>query len=113
MGACTFETFGAGKDFQDAYKNAVEAALYEHGHDSYNGTISTTSNPKNKTDEFPRYGTKACRTKIEKSLDTDAMSKWECWGIEITGKALKEYRKRHGLERKRIKVFLFFGWAGC
>lgn len=43
MGACEFSDISFGKDAQDAYGKAVSEALYEYGHNSYNGTISTTS----------------------------------------------------------------------
>ena len=69
MGACDFKTIGYGKDLQDAYKNAVESALYEHGHDSYNGTISTTSGVELVTDA-PRYGTQAFRDWLNNQFDT-------------------------------------------
>jgi len=42
MGACEFIQTAVGKDLQDAYRGAVERAEFECGHDSYNGTISTT-----------------------------------------------------------------------
>jgi hypothetical protein len=110
MGACNFTCYGHGKDVKDAYHNAVDDARYEHGHDPYNGTISTTSVCEDVTEEYPRYGTKAFRLAIDKVWDT--VPKWECRAVEVTGKALKEYRKRNGLERKRIRVFFFFGIAG-
>lgn len=110
MGACDFATIGAGKDLKDAYNNAVEDALYQHGHDPYNGTISTTS-LMGLASNAPRYGTKAFNKYVHNALDT--MPKWQCYAVEVKGKALKEYRKQHGLERKRIKVFYFFGIAGC
>ena len=43
MGAHDFTNFVAGDmAVGDAYTMAVELAHYEHGHDPYNGTISTT-----------------------------------------------------------------------
>lgn len=42
MGGHNFETYALGKDAADAYSKAYDRALYEHGHDPYNGTISTT-----------------------------------------------------------------------
>lgn len=47
MGSHTFETTIYGYDhtpdgMENAYRHAVEDALYEDGHDGYNGTISTT-----------------------------------------------------------------------
>jgi len=111
MGACNFVTHGFGTDIKQAFARAVDAAQYEHGHDSYNGTISTTSFRKELTSEMPRYGTKAFRKALDKFFES--APKWECFAVEITGKALKEYRKRHGLERKRGKAYLFFGVASC
>jgi len=42
MGATNFGTTKVAKNPKEAYKEAVEGALYEHGNDGYNGTISTT-----------------------------------------------------------------------
>jgi hypothetical protein len=111
MGACDFTVKAFGKDIKDAFKNAVEEALYENGHDSYNGTISTTQLVRDVTKEFPRYGTKAFWEKFDEARHT--VPKWDCHAIELTGKALKEFRAKHGLARKRIRVFLFFGTAAC
>lgn len=110
MGACSFYQSAYGKDLQDAYKNAVDEARYEHGHDSYNGTISTTD-LIGLDSSAPRYGTKAFSKYLNKRLDT--MDKWSCLAVEVTGKALKEYRQRHGLQRRKIKVYFFYGIAGC
>ena len=43
MGAHNFHDQAYGATAQEAYKEAVESAYYEYGHDPYNGTISTTS----------------------------------------------------------------------
>ena len=43
MGAVEFEQYGFGKDSDAAFDSCVRQAHYEHGHDSYNGTISTVS----------------------------------------------------------------------
>lgn len=43
MGAHSFSLTARGTDVHDAYRRACDDALYESGHDSYNGTISTTS----------------------------------------------------------------------
>jgi len=42
MGASTFWDTATGKTLEEAYDKAVQSALFEYGHDSYNGTISTT-----------------------------------------------------------------------
>jgi hypothetical protein len=110
MGACNYEVIKHGKDLKDAFKNAVEDALYYHGHDSYNGTISTTSLVGIDTDA-PKFGTKTFYKYISKQYDT--MNKWDCFAVELKGKALKEYRKQNRLERKKIKVYFFYCMAGC
>ena len=112
MGACDFQEVSYGKDLNDAFNRAFERANYEHGHDAYNGTISTTS-LKGIDHNAPRYGTKAFYKYIDARYDTDGIKKWECYAVEVKGKALKEYRKRHHLERRKIKVYYFFGLAGC
>lgn len=43
MGAHDFHTEAIAETAGEAYRNAVADALYEEGHNSYNGTISTTS----------------------------------------------------------------------
>ena len=43
MGAHTFVCYVHGETPEQAYKAAVEQALYYCGHDPYNGTISTTN----------------------------------------------------------------------
>lgn len=43
MGAHDFQTSSTGENASKAYRNACEQATFEHGHDPYNGTISTTS----------------------------------------------------------------------
>jgi len=43
MGAHNFQDQAFGETADEAYKDAVDSAYYEYGHDAYNGTISTTS----------------------------------------------------------------------
>lgn len=43
MGAAQFTTTAEGKDAKEAFKNAVEEAGYEYGHDGYTGTIAEKS----------------------------------------------------------------------
>ena len=111
MGACDFETFGFGKDLQSAYVSACQTAEYESGHDPYNGTISTTDSVT-LADDAPKYGTKAFARWLDKKWE-HGMLKRDCYAVPITGVELKRFRKRHRLERRKIKAYYFFGLAAC
>jgi hypothetical protein len=43
MGASTFGTHAYAETAQKAYDALIKEAYYNHGHDPYNGTISTTA----------------------------------------------------------------------
>ena len=114
MGATNFSITKVAKTPKEAYKKAVEGAEYEHGHDGYNGTISTTSEYYF-FNEHPRWGTKKFNNWEDEIMmsTTGPVQKWEACGcVEITGKAAKEIKEVNGLKGKRgLKVFYFFGWA--
>jgi hypothetical protein len=80
MGASWFEITAYGNTLREAYNNAVEDAEQESGHDSYNGTISTTHTIDDLTDQFKRS---------KKSFDEyvkmqqDKLHKRDCAGICI------------------------------
>ena len=116
MGATNFSTTKIAKTPKVAYNEAVEGAEYEHGHDGYNGTISTTDDYYF-FDKHPRWGTIAFDKWEEKILDNNnsPVQKWGLAGcVEITGKAAKEIKEVNGLKGKRgLKVWYFFGWAAC
>lgn len=115
MGATDFHVTAFGKDVHEAYRSAVDDALYEHGHDPYNGTISTTSGVHLfKKGDHPRYGTKAFSKWVEKMIDGEGrkygVEKWECAGaVEIPRAHV--LKKRPDLKGKRFHKFYFFGWA--
>ena len=116
MGAYSFGIKKVAKTPKEAYKEAVERAEYEYGHDGYNGTISTTNNYYYfREDSHPRWGTKKFDNWEDKILarDNSRIQKWgACGCVEITGKAAKEIKEVNGLKGKRgLKVFYFFGWA--
>jgi hypothetical protein len=111
MGACDFFTIAAGKDLLDAYNNAVEQAIFEHGHDSYNGTISTTYGPPKYAESIRFRKWNTLEEYAYKQINT--MDKWDCKAIALQGKMLKEYKAKHDLKGTRKKVFVFFGLAGC
>ena len=53
MGAHSIDGILAGQNLRDAYDEAVKDALHYHGHDPYNGTISTTNGTKRFRGEVP------------------------------------------------------------
>ena len=116
MGATNFSTTKVAKTPKEAYRKAIEGALYEHGKNSYNGTISTTEGYYF-FDEHPRWGTKKFDDWENKILSKDygPVKKWgACGCVEIKGKAAKNIKEVNGLKGKRgLKVWYFFGWAAC
>lgn len=94
----------------DAYDKLVEAAQWEHGHDVYNGTISTTQGLlmiKAEPDKVQEV--------IDSILETDhpTVAKWGAAGcIELTGSAMKNWERTHGFRGKHgVRAYVFFGWA--
>ena len=114
MGATNFGNLAVGryKNASQAYNDLVENAIYDYGHDPYNGTISTTNGFRMHNDN-PRYGTKAFGKWKNKMLDV--AEKWgDCICIEIKGAILKRIKENRGYKGKKgIKAFYFVGWASC
>ena len=113
MGATNFGDLAVGryKKASDAYNSLVEEAQYENGHDTDNGTISTTDGFRLSNDN-PRYGTKSFDKWEDKMIDN--MHKYDCICVEITGAVLKRLKERNGYKGKKgIKAFYFIGWAAC
>lgn len=52
MGARLIIESSKGITMHDAYRTAVDEAIYEHGNDPYNGSISTTNGVVDKTKDF-------------------------------------------------------------
>tara|TARA_Y100001938_G_C7862145_1_gene316122 strand:+ start:234 stop:503 length:270 start_codon:yes stop_codon:yes gene_type:complete len=87
----------------DAYKNAVEDALHEEGHNAYNGTISTTDGFVDKTEEFE----KDPEGWVEKAEENT--NKWDCvWGRKA--KTVVTDCTRHDFP---VNEYVFVGWAAC
>jgi len=111
MGACDFGQIEFGKTVDDAYQKACDEALYESGHDAYNGTISTTHGFVMFKYNAHRDLWKQTDELIEKSRKIE---KWgRCGAMILTGKRAVEYKKRNGLKGKRGVVVCFFGMAAC
>ena len=73
MGAHDFIAYGYGKNPDEAYKDAVEGALWDFGHDPYNGTISTTDGfvmiPREEDESYEEWARRV--------IDDDRVRKWE------------------------------------
>jgi len=80
MGACSFVNKGRGKSMRDVYTDLVDEATSEYGHDSYNGTISTTCGYQDITNEW-KASKEDIRTFISKKLEK--ASKRDCFGVCI------------------------------
>jgi hypothetical protein len=118
MGATNFgDTIMIKGNMRDAYNELRDEALWECGHDAYNGTISTTSGYRDITSDAPRYGTKAFDKFEDKVIDNDlfGIGKWDnCVGVEISKNTAlyKKMKERRGLKgRKGYRAFYFFGWC--
>jgi len=113
MGAQTFICSASGNSIQDAYKNAVENAIYSYGHEPYNGTISTTEGVVDRTDRLenltaaqssidPRVEG-VCRViEVERAWEIEAYNHTEkygaCWGARVESGS---------------NFYIFAGWANC
>jgi hypothetical protein len=80
MGASWFEIRATGNSAREAYNTAVEDAEQESGHDSYNGTISTTHTFDDLTPQFKRSG-KTLAEYID--MQMDKLGKRDCAAICI------------------------------
>ena len=80
MGASFFKTSYRGTSLSEAYKNAIEDAEHEYGHDSYNGTISTTDGVLDRTKEFKASG-KSLSEYIDSQVER--LNKRDCAAICI------------------------------
>jgi hypothetical protein len=118
MGSTNFGNVVIGKYTPaEAYRKLCDDALYYNGHDSYNGTISTTRGFTNLTERAPRYGTKAFHKWEDDVLNHEKFSveKWGSAGfVEISPNTstFKQMKERYGLKgRKGVRAYYFFGWA--
>lgn len=75
MGASLIEVRGRGSSMIDAYKSAVEDAIYENGNDPYNGTISTTNGVTDVTKRFRSSG-KSISEFVDHVYENDELQKW-------------------------------------
>lgn len=80
MGACSFYNSGRGRSMKQVYNDLVEEAEREYGHDSYNGTISTTGGFHDITNEW-----KASKLSINDFVHRklEDARKYDCFGVCI------------------------------
>jgi hypothetical protein len=128
MGATNFESIvrGDGLTMEEAYRQAVEQAHYDYGHDPYNGTISTTSGvvldpalegrpPLTFEEAYIHLG-------IAHPAPEDATAwwdkdeqpqKWEsAWAIPLAAEEPKPDRQPWETDASQ-PGWLFYGWAAC
>ena len=101
MGACNFIDFKAAETAEEAFGILVQEAMYEHGHDPYNGTISTT------------YLTgRSVRTADEWNEDVRELAVAEAdandWGEKREARAID-----CGATGDGLRMWAFYGWAAC
>jgi len=112
MGACEFSHLIASKKkVYDVYSDLVDEAHYAHGHDPYNGTISTT-NGVTQINCPHKYGTKAFEDWTETLFER--MAKRECYVAEVklpanTAKKVRWWFNLTGA--KGVKFYYFIGLA--
>ena len=104
MGATTFVISYKGETLGEAYNNAVTDALWNHGHDPYNGTISTTDGVTDRTERLKYFKGDVDSWANEAFKFTE---KWDsCWGA-YTGHSI--VRGTHGEQLEND--YIFAGWA--
>jgi hypothetical protein len=95
MGASWFEIRATGNSAREAYNSAVEDAEQESGHDSYNGTISTTHTFDDLTPQFKRSG-KTLAEYID--MQMDKLGKRDCAAICIQEPVVNKNKTKSQVE---------------
>lgn len=101
MGACNFIEFGRGKTKEEAFDRLVDDALWEHGHDPYNGTISTTYLSKRPAKVIRKRYTQRAQAEAVDVAEADG------WGEKHEARAI-DCGATHGEH-----MWAFYGWAAC
>jgi hypothetical protein len=135
MGASNFVDVIAGDSVEDAYRKAVAQAYWEYGHDSYNGTISTTHGVVDVNGLFPvdmpddkkmkladvslNYGNDLMAwneelSKLVKVTDDEQLAGFSSSEREIVkklaSKGIEKWEKCGGFKLQTGEYY-FFGWA--
>ena len=101
MGAQNFVNRASGKRASEAYDKLYEEAVYEYGHDPYNGTISTCDMGRC-TLSFKEY-------KEENEVKAYDHIKEMGYGVKWTANYIDL-----GYDKKiKANRYIFYGWAAC
>lgn len=115
MGAADFSQLVYGKysDVNEAFREARKAALWEHGHGGYTGSIAEKHSVKLITPPV-EYGTTEFNNWVRSQYDGNGLAA-DKWGpacaVELTGKALKELKARVAPKARKFKAYYLFGLA--
>lgn len=106
MGAEMFEQNAKGSTLVEAYNRAVQDAFYESGHDSYNGTISTTSDVVDVSACFPKGTTEKTKENLcHRSLLVDPDPKmWDAKTKKYVSAPENKTRALKGLSPAHRKI---------
>jgi len=100
MGAHNFHTSEYGKDAAEAFADAQSEALFEYGHNPYNGTISTVHDFV----EIPLEEGETVDQWASRVLDDPRVQKWEaCAAVKDP-----DFKEENGRW-----YWHFAGWAAC
>lgn len=127
MGGTTFEVVGKGRTVREAFDQAHEAALWEHGHGGYSGTIAE----KGEWVEFPLPEGVTAEWFLTALRGADSYYGYDPergWGLIVPeqptwhedyprwAEAQRVYSDKWGpcvAVRKGDGEWLFGGWASC
>ena len=102
MGACSFIDFKAAPTAREAFDALVAEAEWEHGHDPYNGTISTTRLMRGHVVRVADEWREDVRELAIIEADANGWGeKWEARAIDC------------GATGDGLRMWAFYGWAAC
>ena len=110
MGVHNFFCYGKGTDLKTAYRQAVEQAYFESGHDPYNGTISTTNGAHDASGFFPPRTTQRSKKMVMARITTIQ----DPWDDKYKQTILKELTPAmRPVAEKIAKTFRLEKWEYC
>ncbi len=107
MGACNFIVFCKAATAREAFDALVSDARFEHGHDPYNGTISTTSLSRRPAKVIRKQYSEKAREEAAKFAERDGWGeKWESRVLDlgVVGWVTSTYEKTPRTSQIAAKV---------